>query len=690
MKMIFRVLCCLLPLFAGAALTAQEEPLSLEFGSTLYRNSRPFVAADADVLQERLKPFYHGVASGDPLHDRVIIWTRVTPDTLDQREIEVTWRVATDPALRQPIKTGTFLTSAERDYTVKVDVIGLSPGTTYYYGFRALEANSLTGRTKTTPTGDAVDHLKFGVVSCSNYEAGYFNAYGHLAARNDLDAVLHLGDYIYEYARPREAQDTVDKVRTLDEEIEVVDLFEYRARYSAYRLDTQLIHVHQQHPLITVWDDHEYANNSYADGAGGHQPNNEGTWQARKAQAKRAYFEWLPIRDPGDRGIYRTIHYGRLADLIMLDTRIEAREAQIYDVTDPALQAEDRTLLGGPQKTWLKEQLLQSTAKWKIVGQQVMFSPFAIGWAGLAIDRTYNETENMFLDTWAGYPAERAEMMDFFADNELEDLVVLSGSFHASVSYEVTPTPITLSFIEVPGYGNIPKYSPSPTYDPETARGAVAVEFVTPSITSANFDELIGPESAAQLSDQVNQPIRPNPLIDLGNPNPHMKYVDLLSHGYFLLDVDQAGVQADYYYSDILKEGDPQRFDASLTSGEGTHRLVLGDRPAPPKETQDIPAPADPPLLSTPVEESVVVRVLSVFPNPVAESLYVQYSLEESGHTRLRLLDGTGRLLVSLGERDQSAGLYTYGVDVKFLPAGTYFLEISSGPGRAVQRIVRQ
>ncbi|NJB87761.1 alkaline phosphatase D [Lewinella marina] len=678
-------------LMAATGLPAQEEePLNFEYGSTLYRNSRPFDPPGTEVLQERLKPFYHGVASGDPLADRVIIWTRVTPDTHDERPIAVDWVVATDAELKRVVRSGTFTTSAQRDYTVKVDVTGLSAGTTYYYGFTALGAHSLTGRTKTTPTAATVDQLKFGVVSCSNYQAGYFNAYGHLAARNDLDAVLHLGDYIYETASPGVAVDSIINERPMDPAIEVVSLFEYRARYSTYRLDTQLMHVHQQHPLIAVWDDHEYANNSYKDGAAGHQPNREGDWQARKAAAKQAYFEWLPIRDPQGGSIYRRLSYGNLVDLIMLDTRIEAREQQIENVLNPALQSPNRTLLGAPQKAWLKEQLRQSTARWKLIGQQVMFSPFNIGWAGVAIDRTYTQTESMFLDTWAGYPAERTEVIDFLQTEGIDDVVILTGSFHSSVAYEVTKQPVSVSFISLPGYDSIPRYRPNASYDPATAAGAVAVEFLTPSITSANFDETVGAAPAAQLSAQINKPLEPLPGVSLGNPNPHMKYVDLLSHGYFLLDVTPQRVQADYFYSNILEAGAPERFDAGLTSQHGTHQLGRATAAAPPKRVQDRPAPADPPRMSTSLPSSVAgLRLLSVYPNPATDRLFIQYGLQRAGEIRLRLLDVTGRPVGPVRSDRQSAGLYTYEVAVGALPAGTYFLEITTAGGRLVQAFVR-
>ncbi|WP_116126379.1 alkaline phosphatase D family protein [Lewinella sp. IMCC34183] len=286
---------------------------------TLFTHTRPWTGARPQLAEADLRPFYHGVASGDPLADRVIFWTRVTPDTVDGRSIRGEWCVATDPGLEDLVQEGTFTIEGETDYTVKVDVDGLAPATTYYYSFSALGRDSLTGRTKTTPTGATADHLRFGVVSCSNFQAGYFNAYGRLAERNDLEAVIHLGDYIYEYANREYGNTEVWDDRIVAPDREIVSLEDYRNRYSTYRLDSDLRHLHQQHPIISVWDDHESANDSYETGASNHQPGDEGSWTDRKEWSRRAYFERLPIRETGNRSIYRTISYGDLADLIMLD-----------------------------------------------------------------------------------------------------------------------------------------------------------------------------------------------------------------------------------------------------------------------------------------------------------------------------------------------------------------------------------
>src|SRR5687768_9775595 len=227
----------------------------------------------SSLYDEERKPFYHGVASGDPLTDRVIIWTRVTPeDSLSS--VEVSWEIATNDQFDPVLKKGTVKTSPARDYTVKVDVDGLNPNTYYYYRFNAFKKMSPTGRTKTLPQG-SVDSLKFAVVSCSNWQHGYFNAYDRIAEKQ-VDAVLHLGDYIYEYG--------IDNAKNVDRrhipEHEILTLADYRTRYSQYHLDAGLRKMRQQHPIITIWDDHEVANNTFAEGAQNHQPQ-EGDFAAR-------------------------------------------------------------------------------------------------------------------------------------------------------------------------------------------------------------------------------------------------------------------------------------------------------------------------------------------------------------------------------------------------------------------------
>jgi alkaline phosphatase D len=254
-----------------------------------------------------------------------------------------------------------------------------------------------------------------------------------LAERNDLDAILHLGDYIYEYANSVYGADSLFDVREMEPANEIVSVADYRARYSTYRLDTNLIRVHQQHPFITVWDDHETANDAYKDGAENHDPETEGDWETRKANGKQVYFEWMPIRDNEDQRVYRKISYGNLMDLIMLDTRLEGREIQINNVLDSALLDSTRTILGAEQKAWLLDQLANSSAQWKVIGQQVIFSELNVGWAALVDDSfEYFDVESQFLDIWDGYPAERKQLMDYIKENEIDNVVILTGDFHTT------------------------------------------------------------------------------------------------------------------------------------------------------------------------------------------------------------------------------------------------------------------
>ncbi|MCS7086945.1 MAG: alkaline phosphatase D family protein, partial [Bacteroidia bacterium] len=307
------------------------------------------------TLQEAMKPFYHGVASGDPLSDRVVIWTRVTPEAEQSGPITVEWEMSPNLDFSPVVRSGTFVTDESRDYTVKVDVTGLAPRTYYYYRFKALGTTSIIGRTKTAPA-DYVEQLRFAFGSCSNYSGGYFTAYEDIGRRNDLDAVIHLGDYIYEYA-------AFGATRLHDPPKEILTLEDYRMRYSQYRLDQDLRLAHQQYPFITIWDDHEVANDAYKDGAQNHTESEEGPYSDRKNAAMQAYFEWLPVRESGSlshpyRG-WRKISYGGLLDIFVLDTRHEAREKQapIGDVN--AINDTTRSLLGDEQRQWLLSELSQ-------------------------------------------------------------------------------------------------------------------------------------------------------------------------------------------------------------------------------------------------------------------------------------------------------------------------------------------
>lgn len=626
----------------------------------------------------RLKPFFHGVASGDPLTDRVIIWTRVTPDSVGS-VIQGTWRVSSDTLLSDTVAMGNFTTDAAKDYTVKIDVTGLSSNTTYYYFFSALNANSLIGRTRTAPSLNEASHLKFGVVSCSNFEAGFFNALGRVAERNDLDAVIHLGDYIYEYAT-RIFGDTNLQNNQLREHdsLETVNLNLYRSRYSLYRLDEDLRRAHQQHPFINIWDDHESANDSWTGGAENHD-STEGNWNNRLDAAKQAFFEWIPIRDNSADTIYRTLQYGNLVDLILLDTRLEGREEQINDVTSPALYSPTRTMLGNDQKSWFKNALSNSTAKWKVVGNQVIFSEFHVGWAAQA-PATPAQTESIFLDIWDGYPAERLNIIQHLETDSIDNVIFLTGDFHSTFAFDVADSVTNPSLF----------YAPTTNYNPSTGAGSVAVEFATPSISSANFDENVGPATAAVFELQINNPL---PTTTLNIPNPHMKYVDLDQHGYFILDLKDDSAQANYYFVDRLDTvSSIESFGQAWYTDNGQNHLKRANAASALKTIQQIPAPVNPPnigivgLEEHSKEENVTV--LGIYPNPANFQFFVQFSLSKSEEIRLDLFDLSGKYIKNLNNSKLDKGVYNLSFNKNDLPSGIYFLRFTSESSVISKKIV--
>jgi alkaline phosphatase D len=480
--------------------------------------------AVANLYDPSLAPFYHGVASGDPLPDRVIIWTRVTPpDSLPR--IPVTWEIAADKEFTSIIKSDTLSTTPARDYTVKVDVTGLTPATYYFYRFKTLDKVSPAGRTKTAPRNNR-DSLTFAVVSCSNWEWGYFNAYASIADKN-VDAVLHLGDYIYEYGIGRYGDTTIGRYNLPPHEI--VSLQDYRTRHSLYRLDDGLRAMSAAHPLIAIWDDHEVANNTYKSGAQNHQPDKEGDFFARRDAAKKAYYEWIPIRESDKH--YRSFDFGNLAKLIMLDERLEGRDAP---PSTPEEAQQQRSMLGDEQLQWLFENL-KTQSQWKVIGNQVIFSDVDLRAVYPKMPRN--------LDSWDGYLTEKEQIKKFIAESKMSDVVFVTGDTHAAWGIEVAT--------------DVAK-----TYNPKTSAGAFAVEFGATSVTSANDNEYRSTDTVKMME-----------AVMLAN-NPHIKYLNDRDHGYLLLTLKPDKAIAKYYVMETLRKPDKrERLEKTLEVEKGKTRL---------------------------------------------------------------------------------------------------------------------
>lgn len=334
--------------------------------------------------------FAFGVASGDPLADRVILWTHAKVPT-SVADVGLTWQVASDAAFASIVRSGSVLATEASSFTAKVDVTGLTPGASYFYRFRdASGATSTVGSTRTLPAA-ATSSVKFAVFSCALYSEGYFHAYD-AAAKSEAQYAIHLGDYIYEYGSDpgKFGNANIPGNRVASPANEIVTLNDYRTRHALYKSDLSLQALHAKMPWITVWDDHEFANNAYMGGAENHHPETQGDWLVRKAIAAKAYHEWMPIRTPDAANllkIYRRFDFGSVFTLHMVDTRIEGRDRQ-YDnfgdadggtarylaglAVNPGGVPTDasRRMMSAEQQAWLTGGMNASQATWQIVGNQ--------------------------------------------------------------------------------------------------------------------------------------------------------------------------------------------------------------------------------------------------------------------------------------------------------------------------------
>lgn len=452
--------------------------------------------------------FTLGVASGDPLADRVILWTRLAPDPIagggmPDQDVPVRWRVATDEGMGDVVAEGTAVASPAWGHSVHVDATGLEPGTWYWYRFAVGDDESPVGRTRTAPAAGATgETLRFAFASCQNWESGYFVAYRHMA-EEDLDLVVHLGDYIYEYGPGGYDPRLPDRRMTLEEPS---DLLGYRNRYAFYKSDPHLQAAHARFPWLVTWDDHEVDNN-YA-GAIDENGTHPAEFLARRAAAYQAYYEHLPVRvvppDGPDLTLYRNIAWGGLADVFLLDTR-QYRDDQACGAAsdvgarcDEALEPE-RTMIGAEQERWLLDGLRASEATWKVLGQQTIMTEFSL--LGL-----YN------LDQWDGYPASRQRVLDVLA--EVANPVVITGDIHASAVGDLK----------------------ADFADPASA--VVGTELVGTSITSP-----FPPDFAAAVAAALAG-------------NPVVRYSELEHHGYVRCEVDEERWRADYRFVDSIDDPD--------------------------------------------------------------------------------------------------------------------------------------
>lgn len=540
----------------AAAITTSGVVVSSQFTGCVSSNTKTLSNVD----------FTHGVASGDPTASSVILWTRAVPLS-GELQARVMYEVARDAQFSSVVRSGFVDTSATTDFTVKVDVTELAPNAAYFYRFKSANSVSHVGRTKTLPVGK-VEHLEFAVFSCANYPAGYFNPYAEAAKNTELDAVLHLGDYIYEYGEGGYATENSERIgRALpsNNKGELFTLDDYRKRYALYRTDLGLQSLHAVAPFIAVWDDHEVCNDTWAEGAQNHNEG-EGDFFERRKVAVQAYYEWLPIRPPkGEQHleIYRSFDFGDLLSLHMLDTRIIARDKQLTltDYIDSKTGAFDkgryasaltnptRTLLGEEQKSWLFKTMRESQGKWQLLGQQILMGKMLFP-AEMLLNQDRNKAAKIIaeltalrqkqftgqhltdveeqrltqtipynLDAWDGYPAEREQL--YAAVKQLnKQLVVIAGDTHNGWLNQLRDHSGTL----------------------------VGIEFATPGVSSPGLETYLNLDQQAAQGLAKALPV----LVD------DLQYCNLHQRGYVQLSVSRKSIDALWRYVDTVESPDYQ------------------------------------------------------------------------------------------------------------------------------------
>ena len=561
-------------------------------------------------------PFLHGVASGDPLTDKVIIWTRITPDSTESKQ--VIWEIATDESFTQALQTGSLTTDSTIDWTVKIDVPNLMQGTTYYYRFRDEQGNySVTGRTKTAPSGNSSE-LKFAVVSCSSAYSGYFNAYRRIGERDDVNLVIHLGDYVYNFA------DANEEVRIpIPYPANPANLDEWREREAYWLLDPDFRFVKQQHPFTIMWDNHDLALSDV----------NIPT---------KAFLEWTPTRvlnQTDVKKIYRKLSYGGLADIFILDVMLY-RDIEL-------ISADEYSILGTEQYNWFLNELGASTAKWKIVGFQKMFSY----WGAQGLDAIIPTEGGVFnVATWDGYMLERKNVLDFIDANNIDNVIMISGDSHVSLAADLTRDPT----------------GSDGEYNPETGEGALGVELLPTSVTRGNFDEQGLPDFLLNVLYTIN-----------AQNNPHQVYVELTKHGYGLWNLGQDSAIGQIWYSDILVSTTEEDLGKELVVYNGANHYKRAGQQLPSSIKDILPAGH---FISEP------------YPNPAADEIKIDFSFSSNQNLNievyhvqlLRKLKLTQKTTTGINQKE------TIRFSTSDLAPGTYIIYISGKEIQAAKVFVKQ
>lgn len=444
--------------------------------------------------------FTHGVASGDPSQTGVLLWTRFLPqDSLSKTKIE--WEVSKDKSFINILKQGQAHAEAENDHCIKVFVEGLNSGSEYYYRFKVDNQYSVIGQTQTLPNN--TDRVKLAIVNCSKFEGGFFNVYDAISKIDGINAVIHLGDYIYEDAGGQEPYIPIVKNtgRSHQPAHKLVSLEDYRTRYAQYRADSMTLKLHQKYPMINIWDDHESANNSWSSGAQAHDSIKDGDWFVRKDNAIKAYHEWIPINIKQNEPIYRSFQFGNILNLNMLDTRLCCRTQQAKNDKQMDSIALYSNLLGDEQLNWLEKSINEKDTKWNLIGNQVL------------VARQYLEQDVNYIsyDQWTGYPKDRSRFLKLIKENPSKNVIITTGNMHDAFHFEILDSKDERS-------GNL-----------------IAHELLPGSVSSGNS---FVKKSKEELEDYKEK---------LEDYNPHLKWFDLIKHSFIIIEFTENNAQADWY-----------------------------------------------------------------------------------------------------------------------------------------------
>lgn len=559
-------------------------------------------------------PFYHGVASGDPLPNAVLLWTRVTPDSATAAPITLTWELATDTAFANIVASGSGITSAAKDFTLTVEATGLLANVVYYYRFQEPGgAYSLRGRTKTAPTG-SVDSMKVAVLSCSSIYSGFFNAYARLAERTDIDVVIHMGDYIYDFV------DEDEEVRVpVPYPTEPNTLNGWRDRHEYYLLDPDLRQARAQHPWVVMWDNHDLRPSNPAAGA-------------------QAFREWVPTRvadTTQPTRIYRSFVFGDLFDLHMLDILL------FRDVD--TIAGNETRILGNQQNDWFINSWLASTTKWNLLGSQKMTG----GWYSRGLPQIPDlPTDGDFFSTnsWDGYVEDRRQLFSLFDSLGRRNNVFISGDAHISMAMDLAIDPFD-----------------SIQYNKSTGVGGVGVEFLPTSIARGNFDEmgldpgLVG--AAVFLSKSVN---------------PHHVYMELVQHGYGVLNISKDSITAEFWYSPILQVSGTETLGQQLVvhDGAGHWQRTMPTSVAP--------------VFST----SLTDFISHIRPNPASDWIEFDIESDYPAEAQIILMSVAGKRF-DIKDMRTLAGGSVRSIYVGHLPSAVYIIQVTTAEGSMVRQFVK-